>query len=192
MYDWKPTSALSDKDGGILELNNGRVRLQGVDHLAKSKIHFRMLPNAVLEQKAVDKLGLPLSQGRSPQINTEVAMFWLSPNEWLFVLPRQATAELRIKLADIAGNSLFSITDLSDQFEVIEMSGKGTLDLLAEGCSVGIRTDNCKVGEYWNTRLGRFPVLLHKFNDSPAFGIYIDRSLSLQLWQWLAEGAAYV
>ena len=172
MFDWQPSSVFSEEPNQLREFTGNNIQLKGGHKSQCPKIHYQLRPDAIVDQAIADEFKLPDQHHVIESLDAPV--FWLSPNEWLLISPPKLLPETH----DIT-------TTLTDQLEVIELSGSGAMALLSEGVGIDLSMDQFVVGAYSHTRLAGFSVLLFKTSVQPTYELYVDRSLAWKLWQWL-------
>ena len=119
----------------------------------------------------------------------EFAVFWLAQNEWLIASKDIDAVEWCEKLAEIVSDKTQAINDLSDSLISIDVSGENSQVLLAEGCGIDLHAEKFSTGRYASTRFLDSSVIIHRISEEPGFRLYVDRSVALHLWHWLADGA---
>jgi sarcosine oxidase gamma subunit len=59
--------------------------------------------------------------------------------------------------------------------------------LLYRGASTRLDPPDFVRGNCTVARIGRLAVIVHRIDDGPGFDLYVERSLALFFWTWLAE-----
>ena len=197
MFEWRAVSALDsidtelscgDGDSGST-FDGDRIRLSHCSGLSALKLHCQVCRDVRIDRRVCNALGIALPQLPGQSADSESPIFWLSPNEWLIVAPRNNQHRLVRGLARLACGKTVALTDLSAYLEVIELSGQAATALLCEGCSVDMYSNRFNNGNYFHSRLFDVDVLIHKIVDKPIYRLYVDRSLAVHLWHWLRDGA---
>ena len=92
----------------------------------------------------------------------------------------------KVALRDAVDGATAVVTDMSDAWSIIDISGEDAVARLAQGCSVDLHDSVFPAGRYALTRLQHLSVILHRLDDTPRFRILVDRSVAQFLWDWLA------
>ncbi|MCY4363120.1 MAG: hypothetical protein OXE42_13210 [Gammaproteobacteria bacterium] len=185
--------ALQGNDGQSWSLQTEQLGLHAVDNIRKLRLQVR--PRAEVDKSRLEKLlgtVLPDKSARegahqSPQdkVNNEATAYWLGPNDWLLLDPVQETDRIAGALREAAGGATSVLTDVSDAWSIIEITGEGAVSRLAQGCSVDLHDRVFPAGRYALTRLQHLSVIIHRLDDTPRFRILVDRSVAQYLRDWL-------
>ena len=81
------------------------------------------------------------------------------------------------------------VLDSSDPKAVSGLTGKDARDLLMKGCPVDLHEREFHSGCSTRTLLGKVEVIIHQVSDRPEYDIYVHRSFSEFLWDWLEDAA---
>ena len=112
---------------------------------------------------------------------------WVAPLEWLLFLAPAAEPALLEALA-AAGKGVFA-TSIGDARVGIAVTGARAAELLARGTGLDLHASSFVPGRSANTRLAQLAVMIARPGDAPAFEVWVDRSSSAWLWQWLLDAA---
>lgn len=133
---------------------------------------------------------LPLpTEPNTTVVDGEVTFVWLGPDEWLVVGPPGAQRRLTERLESVPGAS---VVDVSAQRTTLELSGDGTRELLALGCSLDVHQRVFGVGRCAQTTLAHAPVILVRrehsvTNAESVFWILVRASFAGHLASWLLD-----
>lgn len=213
MSEAAPSDTLQGNDGRTVSLQTQRLSLHAVDDIRKLRLQLR--PRAGTNPAPIEDLpgirGITLPDksarngfGRSqdarrvyaregahqkPQekANNEPTVYWLGPNDWLLVNPTTDADGLKFALRDAAKGYLSVVTDVTDAWSIIEISGEDAPTRLAEGCSVDFHDELFPSGHCALTRLQHLSVIIHRLDDTPRFRILVDRSVAQFLRHWLED-----
>ena len=116
-------------------------------------------------------------------------LLWLGPDEWLLVTTDEMTNETLLKLNGSLKSYHVQVLDISDAKAVIGLTGKDARDLLMKGCPVDLHEREFHSGCSTRTLLGKVEVIIHQVSDRPEYDIYVHRSFSEFLWDWLEDAA---
>ena len=150
------------------------------------KLRLQVRPGAGINPAAIESLlGIPLPEGPQEKVNDEPTAYWLGPNDWLLVNPAPDIDSVSSALRDSAGGATAIVTDMTDAWSIIDISGKDAAAGLVEGCSIDLHDSSFPSGCYALTRLQHLPVIIHRLDDTPRFRILVDRSVAQFLQDWL-------
>ncbi len=118
-------------------------------------------------------------------------VFWLGPNEWLVHTPLNEL-EARIEsLHQALADTHAAITDVSDYYTILELSGPQAREVIASGSPFDTREAHFKPGQCAQTHFSHASILLWPINDKPTFGIQVRWSYAQYLFDYLAESIGY-
>jgi len=120
---------------------------------------------------------------------------WLSPDEWMLfsnntVSEKTNTYEVENNLIkNISKVNLGAVTDVSDQFVMINIRGSKVFDLFATGSPFNFNEFRNKKGSVVQTILSHIDVIIHLtgIND---VNLLVRRSFSQHLHSWLNDSAS--
>jgi len=124
---------------------------------------------------------------RAAQGNT---VYWLGPDEWLIVTPRERRATVESGLRDALEGLHAAVTDVSGGQTVVVLEGPAVRDLLAKGCPLDLHPRVFGIGRCAQSHLAKAPVLLRLLDDGASFEIVVRRSFADYVWLWLEDAAA--
>lgn len=145
-----------------------------------------------LRERVRASFGLDLPDGPRVASGPGVSFLGTAPDAWLALAPR-AEQELATSLArDLA--DLASISDQSDGYAVLRLSGPRVRDTLAKGSSIDLHPSAFGPGSAAVTSAAHIGVILWRMPgpDAPApvFHLAVFRSYAESLWHWLSVSAA--
>jgi sarcosine oxidase, subunit gamma len=134
--------------------------------------------------------GVPLPmQPNRVAANREVRSLWLGPDEWLVTAPASAAPDLLGRLTRALAGRHASVTDLSASRAVIESSGRQARTLLEKGCGLDLHPRAFAPGQCAQTLFAKLPVIIDQLSTSPVYRLFVRRSASLWLTEWLIDAA---
>lgn len=154
----------------------GKINLRGnID-----KANFRQAVDATL--------GVSLPEGANTVSNTNGNnIFWLGPDEWLAHVPLASLDKTITALRENLAGQHVAITDVSDYYSVIELSGPQARDIIACASPFDIRPNIFPVGQCAQTRFGHASILLWPLNEVPSFRVQIRWSYAQYVYGYLSE-----
>jgi len=137
---------------------------------------------------------LPTEANTSTTSN-KLTSIWLSPDEWMIfsndiIEKGDNNYELEnLLFSNISKNSFGSISDVTDQFVMINLEGKKIFELLSSGCPFNFNEFKKKKGSSTQTILNHIDVIIH-YKDSNNVNLFVRRSFSEHLWSWINDAAS--
>ena len=127
--------------------------------------------------------------------NDKHTSIWLSPDEWMIhsndpVENNNNSYELeKLLYSNISKNNLGSVSDVTDQFVMINLKGKKIFELLSSGCPLNFNEFKEKKGSTAQTILNHMDVIIHHKNSNNV-NLFVRRSFSEHLWFWINDAAS--
>lgn len=115
----------------------------------------------------------------------ESGLFWLSPNEWLAVVPGGNEAEIESRLRN-ALQGHFSIVDVSGGQTLVNLSGSAVDLVLMKSSGYDFHPRNFGPGQCVQTTFAKTTALVGKREDG-SFDLVIRRSFADYLALWLLD-----
>jgi sarcosine oxidase subunit gamma len=120
---------------------------------------------------------------------------WLSPDEWMLISNKTISEDTNTyKVEDnlinnISKTKLGAITDVSDQFVMINIKGSKVFDLFASGSPFNFNQFKNKKGSVVQTILSHIDVIIH-LTEINNVNLFVRRSFSEHLHSWLNDSAS--
>lgn len=121
--------------------------------------------------------------------SVEYSVFWLGPNEWLIHCAEDRQAETEQKLRRSLNGRHVAITDVSDYYVVLRMTGDKALEVLSKGTPFDVHPTVFNPGACAQTFYGHATILLHCVDRGPTFDIQVRWSFAEYLWSYFIDGA---
>ena len=137
---------------------------------------------------------LPTEANTSTSGETLTA-FWLSPDEWMLISNEVVKKDTNIYevednlINNISKTNLGAITDVSDQFVMINIKGNKVFDLFATGSPFNFNEFKNKKGSVAQTILSHVDVIIHHKQINNV-NLLVRRSFSEHLYSWLDDSAS--
>ena len=137
---------------------------------------------------------LPLEANSSSSSDKYTSM-WLSPDEWMIVSNDTVDKENNdYKIEEILFNKisktdLGAVTDVSDQFTLIEIKGEKIFDLMSTGCPFNFNNFKHKKGAVTQTLLAQIDVIILN-KEINNINLFVRRSFSRHLVSWINDAAS--
>jgi len=120
---------------------------------------------------------------------------WLSPDEWMLLSNKVVsdstnTYEVEDDLINnISKVNLGAVTDVSDQFVMINIKGNKVFDLFATGSPFNFNEFKDKKGSVVQTILSHIDVIIH-LTEINEVNLLVRRSFSEHLYSWINDSAS--
>ena len=137
---------------------------------------------------------LPMEANTSSSSDNYTSM-WLSPDEWLVVTNNAVDKENNnyqieeLLFNKISKTNLGAITDVSDQFVMINLKGEKIFDLLSAGCPFNFNKFKTKKGSVTQTLLLQIDVIIY-LKEINTVNLFVRRSFSEHLMSWIDDTAS--
>ena len=117
----------------------------------------------------------------------EERIFWMGPSEWL--VWTEAREETLAALTEALADTHSSVTDVSDYYAVLRLSGGLAREVLAHGCPLDLHESAFKPGECAQTRFRAAAIFIFQADDKPTYDVQTRWSYAEYLRRYLAEVA---
>ena len=128
-------------------------------------------------------------------VGENLTALWLSPDEWMLVSNKMInkdtnTYNIEDKLINnISKFDLGAVTDVSDQFVMINIKGDKIYDLFTTGSPFNFNEFKNKKGSVIQTILSHIDVIIH-LTEINEVNLLVRRSFSQHLYSWLNDSAS--
>ena len=137
---------------------------------------------------------LPTEANTSTQSDKLTAV-WLSPDEWMIYsndpvdenTNNYETEELLNN--NISKLNLGAITDVTDQFVLINLKGSKIYELFKTGSPFNFNDFQNKKGAVTQTILNKIDIIVHN-QDKNSVNLFVRRSFSQHLFSWMNDAAS--
>ena len=137
---------------------------------------------------------LPTEANTSTQSDRLTAI-WLSPDEWMIYSNEHVdentnnyyTEELLNN--NISKLNLGAITDVTDQFVMINLKGNKIYELFQTGSPFNFNDFQNKKGAVTQTILNKIDIIVHNL-DKNTVNLFVRRSFSQHLFSWMNDAAS--
>jgi len=137
---------------------------------------------------------LPMEANTSSS-NDNYTSMWLSPDEWMLVSNNTVDKENNnyqieeLLFNKISKTNLGAVTDVSDQFVMINLKGEKIFDLLSAGCPFNFNEFKTKKGAVTQTLLLQVDVIIY-LKEINTVNLFVRRSFSEHLMSWVDDAAS--
>ena len=133
---------------------------------------------------------LPAESNTSATIKN-ISALWLSPDEWM-VYGRDIDKNLKLSLeSEISKLNLGSVTDVSDQWVLINLNGENVFEVLSKGSPFDFNKFKNTKNTVVQTLLNHVDVILHH-SDTNNVDLFVRKSFSEHLWLWINDSSSFL
>ncbi|MBD1165179.1 sarcosine oxidase subunit gamma [Pelagibacterales bacterium SAG-MED13] len=143
--------------------------------------------------KSLDIL-LPVESNTSTQ-SEKLSALWLSPDEWL-IFSNEITGDNSnynepeiLLIKNISNLNLGAVTNVTDQFVMINLKGDKTYRLFQSGSPFNFNDFQNKKGAVTQTIIAKIDVIIHN-QDKNNVNLFVRRSFSEHLFSWMNDAAS--
>jgi len=137
---------------------------------------------------------LPMEANTSNYSDSYTSM-WLSPDEWMIISNNTVDKKnnnydiKELLFNKISKTKLGAVTDVSDQFVILELKGEKIFDLLSTGSPFDFNNFKTKKGAVTQTLLLQIDVIIH-LKEINTVNLLVKRSFSEHLMSWIDDAAS--
>ena len=137
---------------------------------------------------------LPTEANTSTQ-SDKLSALWLSPDEWMIFsnepIDENSNDYETEKLLNnnISKLNLGAVTDVTDQFVMINLRGSKIYELFQSGSPFNFNDFQNKKGAVTQTILNKIDIIVHN-QDKNAVNLFVRRSFSQHLFSWMNDAAS--
>jgi len=141
-------------------------------------------------------LNLLLPTGANTSSASEkIIALWLSPDEWMIYSNQISKSDNNdyetenLLNNNISKLNLGAVTDVTDQFVLINIKGDKIYDLFETGSPFNFNEFKNKKGSVAQTILLKIDVIIHNLNQNEV-NLFVRRSFSQHLFSWMNDSAS--
>tara|TARA_B100000287_G_scaffold250783_1_gene235673 strand:- start:142 stop:546 length:405 start_codon:yes stop_codon:yes gene_type:complete len=133
---------------------------------------------------------LPTESNTSATIKN-ISALWLSPDEWM-IYGRDIDKNLKVSLeSEISKLNIGSVTDVSDQWVLINLNGENVFEVLSKGSPFDFNKFKNTKNTVVQTLLNHVDVILHH-SDTNNVDLFVRKSFSEHLWLWINDSSSFL
>ena len=133
---------------------------------------------------------LPTEANTSATIKN-ISALWLSPDEWL-LYGNDVDKNLKISLDhEITNLNLGSVTDVSDQWVIINLNGKNVFEVLLKGSPFNFNKFKNNKNVVVQTLLNHIDIIIHH-QELNNVNLFVRKSFSEHLWLWIKDSSSFL
>ncbi|WP_404415325.1 sarcosine oxidase subunit gamma family protein [Vreelandella aquamarina] len=152
--------------------------------------HLILRGGAIVLDEAVRKvLGINLPgepQGLTLDDSGQRSVQWLSPDEWLVIVPDGEAFELETALRHELADAHYAISDVSGGQTLLELEGEGATEVLMKSVIYDVHPSHFKVGKGVTTVFAKATVILRRPSDT-RWELVVRRSFADYTYRWLLD-----
>ena len=137
---------------------------------------------------------LPIEANTS-STSDKYTSIWLSPDEWMVISNNKIDKDnnsygiKELLFNKISKTNLGAVTDVSDQFVLINLNGTNVFNLLSTGCPFDFSNFKAKKGAVAQTLLTHIGIIIHH-KELNNVNLFVRRSFSEHLMSWIDDAAS--
>lgn len=143
----------------------------------------------VLDEAVREALGISLPgqpQGLVQDAEGLRSIQWLSPDEWLVIVPGGEEFELENRLRKALGDAHFAISNVSGGQTLVELEGEAARELLMKSVIYDVHPRHFPVGKGVTTVFAKATVILRRPSES-RWELVVRRSFADYTYRWLLD-----
>ncbi len=194
MPDWNSAIKKIDNDAASVNTkHHSELFISEVEPIIKLNLRGKSRDFLSMVGKILNII-LPTEANTSTN-NEYITALWFSPDEWLIFknnVTNRDTEEIKIEenlFKNISQKKLGSVTNVSDQFVLINIQGKNVYELLSSGCPFNFNDFKNKKGAVTQTILNHTDVIIYN-EEINKINLFVRRSFSEHLWSWINDCAS--
>ena len=150
------------------------------------RIPEKNLESASKAIKSVTKLELPSSLEATS--NEEYSLFWLSPDEFLLMVPETTEADIEDALRKkMKGH--FAIVEVTGGQTLLALSGERAETILKKSTVYDVHESHFPIGKVVTTTFAKSQAIITRVS-SDHFQLIVRRSFSDYIWQWIVDAGS--
>ena len=144
--------------------------------------------NAELKASAEKVLGVTLpTQPLTSVESGEVSVRWISPDEWLVVVPGLKAFDLETAFqAEVSGH--YQLVNVSGGNTVFLLSGANVRDVLKKSTPIDVHPSEFPVGKVVSTVFAKSSAVIRRVGEDQ-YELVVRRSFADYLWLWLQDAS---
>ncbi|MDX1465018.1 MAG: sarcosine oxidase subunit gamma family protein [Halomonas sp.] len=155
--------------------------------------HLILRGGAIVLDEAVRKvlgIGLPGQPlGLALDASGERSVQWLSPDEWLVIVPGGEEFELEQRLRDALGDAHYAIVDVSGGQTLVSLEGEKARELLMKSTNYDVHPSRFPVGKAVSVVFGKSSLILRRPSEE-RYELVLRRSFADYLYRWIRDAGA--
>ena len=131
----------------------------------------------------------------STSTKEKITCIWLGPNEWLLVTNDTITKESngyeleQLLFDSISKTNLGAVTNVTDHYTIFRLTGSNIFEVLSKGCPFDFNSGSFGDNKAVQTILNHVDIIIHRKTKDDV-DLYVKRSFSEYLWEWIKDSAS--
>lgn len=143
-----------------------------------------VLDEALREERGISLPGRPNTL--SHDAGGERSLQWLSPDEWLLIVPGGEAFDVETRLRARLGDAHFAIVDVSGGQTLIELEGEAVRELLMKSIVYDVDATHFPVGKAVTTVFAKTSAIVRRPTET-RWELVIRRSFADYCYRWLLD-----
>lgn len=118
----------------------------------------------------------------------DASVRWVSPDEWLLIVPGPEAFNVEARLRDVMGGH-FSIANVSGGQTMLMLSGKDAVNVLKKSTGYDMRDSNFPEGKVVTTTFAKTQAVIRR-TGRQEWELVVRRSFADYVWLWLQDASA--
>ncbi|WP_110667989.1 sarcosine oxidase subunit gamma [Salinicola halophilus] len=173
---------------GLVDAAGGSGQVRAVERPFLGHLILRggaiTLDEAVRAELGINLPGKPL--GLNLDADGSRSVQWLSPDEWLVIVPGGEEFELENRLRERLGDAHFAIVNVSGGQTLVELSGEKAREVLMKSVTYDVHSHGLPVGKAVGTVFAKTSVNLRRPSED-RFELVVRRSFADYCVRWLRD-----
>ena len=171
------------------EINNNGVSIKEIAPIMKLNLRGKTREFFTNVGKSLNMI-LP-TEANTSSSSDKLTAIWLSPDEWL-IYGKDVDKNLELSLnKEISNLNIGSITDVSDQWVIINMKGENIFEILSKGSPFNFNEFKKNKNVVAQTLLNHIDVIVHN-QDTNNINLFVRKSFSEHLWLWINDSSSFL
>ncbi len=144
--------------------------------------------NSSFMKGCAEVFGAPLPTKPLTTMNLgDFSVRWVSPDEWLVILPIEQTFEVERALRGLIEGH-FQIVNVSGGQTIFELSGPQAINVLKKSAPLDFHLSEFPVGKVANTKFAKSTAQIYR-TGTECWELVVRRSFSDYLWLWIQDAS---
>jgi len=144
-----------------------------------------------VRQAITNTLGLALPEQPCTCVNNEnLRILWIGPDEWQILSTTQEASTLETVLRQALAGKHFAVTDVSSNYQIMQLTGEAARDVLAQGCPLDLHPRVFNPGQCVGSHYFKAAIWLWQTDNRPSYELLIRRSFAGYVWLMLERASA--
>jgi len=122
--------------------------------------------------------------------NERLRILWIGPDEWQILSTQQDASTLESALRQALSGQHFAVTDVSSNYQIMQLSGEAAGEVLAQGCPLDLHPRVFQPGQCMGSHYFKAAIWLWQTNDRLSYELLIRRSFAGYVWLMLERASA--